>query len=56
LVPSLTAAIVASLAGWIVDDIVEPYFGMSFAFILSFVLSTVVFYAARKWLIELRGR
>lgn len=56
MVPSLAAGIVASLAGWMVDDLVEPYLGMGFAFILSFVLSTVVFYAARKWLIELRGR
>jgi hypothetical protein len=55
-VPALAAGLVASLAGWIVDDLVEPYFGMGFALILSFVTSTVVFYAARKWLIELRGR
>jgi uncharacterized membrane protein YjjP (DUF1212 family) len=55
-VPSLAAAVVASLAGWMVDDLVQPFLGMGFAFFLSFVVSTVVFYAARKWLIDLRGR
>jgi hypothetical protein len=39
-----------------VEDLVEPHLGMGFALILSLVSSTVVFYAARKWLIELRGR
>jgi hypothetical protein len=55
-VPSLAAGLVASLAGWMVEDLVEPHLGMGFALILSLVSSTVVFYAARKWLIELRGR
>ncbi len=54
--PSLAAGIVASLAGWMVDDLIQPYLGMGFAFLLSFVSSTVVFYVARKWLIDLRGR
>jgi hypothetical protein len=55
-VPSLAAACVASLLGWMVDDLVQPYLGMGFSFFLSFVSSTVVFYVARKWLIDLRGR
>jgi hypothetical protein len=55
-VPSLAAGIVASLAGWMVDDLIQPYLGMGFAFFLSFVSSTVIFYVARNWLIDLRGR
>jgi hypothetical protein len=55
-VPSLTAGLVASLAGWMVDDLVQPYLGMGFALFLSFASSTVVFYVARNWLIDLRGR
>lgn len=56
MVPSLAAGLVASLAGWLVEDLLEPYLGMGFALILSLVSSTLAFYAARKWLLELRGQ
>ena len=44
------------MAGWVVDAVVEPYFGMGASLLLSFVCSTVVFFVVRKWLLELRGR
>jgi hypothetical protein len=53
--PTLAAALVASLAGWLIDDVAQPYLGAAFTVFLSLVCSTVVFYAARKWLIDLRG-
>jgi len=55
-VPSLAAGLVASLAGWMIDDVVQPYLGAGATLVLSLVCSTVIFFVARKWLIDLRGR
>jgi hypothetical protein len=55
-VPSIGAGLAASLAGWMVDGLVEPFAGTGVAIAVSLVCSTVVFFVARKWLIELRGR
>ncbi len=53
--PSLMAGFVASVAGWMIDDLVQPYLGMGVTLVLSLACSTVIFLAARKWLRELRG-
>ena len=53
---SLGAGLAAMLAGWIVDDALQPYIGIGPTLILSFVVSTVVFFVTRKWLLEMRGR
>lgn len=45
----------ASVAGWIVDELLQPFLGIGPTLILSFACSAVVFFLARKWLIELRG-
>jgi hypothetical protein len=42
------------LAGWMVDGMLEPIFGQGPTLFLSFVVSTVVFYAAYKFLKDLR--
>ena len=52
--PSLAAGLAATAAGWIVDSLLEPSFGWGVTVILSFVVSVVVFFATRKWLIDLR--
>ena len=52
--PSLAAALAATAAGWIVDGLLERSFGWGVTMILSFVVSVAVFFAARKWLIDLR--
>ena len=49
------AGLVASLVGWVFDDLVQPFLGLGPTLLLSFVLSTVVFFVARRWLTELRG-
>lgn len=54
-VPSLGAALAASFAGWIIDDLLQPYLGMGPTLIVSLVCSTLVFFLARRWLIDLRG-
>ena len=54
--PSLAAAVAASLAGWILDELFEQYLGMGVTLVLSFVVSTLTFFYVRRWLVELRGR
>ena len=54
--PSLVAGLVASLAGWMIDDLVQPYLGMGVTLALSLAFSTTIFFVARRWLTELRGR
>lgn len=44
------------VAGWIIDDMLQPFLGMGLTLLLSFAGSTVVFFATRKWLRELRDR
>jgi hypothetical protein len=53
---SLTAGLVASLAGWVIDDLFRPYLGTGATLLLSVVASSLVFFYARRWLIDLRGR
>jgi hypothetical protein len=55
-VVSLGAGLAAMAAGWIIDDLVQPYLGTGPTLILSFAGSTVAFFVARKWLLDLRGR
>ena len=54
--PSLGAAVVAMLAGWIIDGVLQPLLGTGPTLMLSFAVSTVVFFVAHKWLKELRDR
>ena len=54
--PTLGGALAALLAGWIIEDLARPYLGPGLTLAVSFGVSTVVFFVARKWLIELRGR
>jgi hypothetical protein len=39
-----------------VEDVIQPYLGTGVALVLSLVVSTFVFFYARRWLNELRGR
>ena len=54
--PTLGAAAVASLAGWILDDLFQPYLGMGPTLVFSLVASTLTFFYVRRWLVELRGK
>lgn len=53
--PSIGAGLAATLAGWMIDALLEPYLGAGPTLILSFACSTCIFFVARRWLIELRG-
>ena len=48
------AALMASLVGWTIDTLLQPYLGTGATLILSFVVSSVAFFMARRWLDELR--
>ena len=54
--PSLVATAVASLAGWVLDDLLQPYLGMGLTLVLTLVASTLIFFYVRRWLVDLRGR
>jgi hypothetical protein len=54
-VPSLAAAIIASIAGWILDTIASPFIGLTGRIFLGIVVTTYVYVYARNWLRDLRG-
>ncbi len=54
--PSLAAAAVASLGGWVLDDLFQPYLGTAPTVVLTLVASTLVFFYVRRWLVDLRGK
>ena len=53
--PTLGATMAAMLAGWLIDAALDPLLGTGVTLTLSLVASTVVFFAAKKWLKDLRG-
>ena len=54
--PTLGAMLVASVVGWLVDDLVGSYLNLPLRVLLNLVLSICVFYFARGVLLDLRGR
>ncbi len=54
--PSLVAAATASLAGYVLDDLVQPYLGTGMTMLLTLVASTLIFFYVRRWLVDLRGQ
>jgi hypothetical protein len=46
---------VASVAGWILDDLISPYANLPVRLLVNLVVSVWVFYATRSWLRDLRG-
>ena len=48
------AGLVAIVVGWVIDALFQPYLGTGATLILSFVVSTIAFFMARRWLNELR--
>ena len=52
--PTIGAGVVALLAGWMIDAMLQPLFGTGPTLVVSFLGSSVLFYMARKWLKDLR--
>lgn len=54
--PSLAAAIIASLAGWLIDSLVSSFLGLTGRVMVAIVATTYIYVYARNWLRELSGR
>jgi hypothetical protein len=46
--------VAALLAGWLVDAVLDPFFGSGPRLVVSFFVSTIAFYFTQKWLKDLR--
>jgi len=53
-VPSLAAGLIASIAGWIVDAVVAPFFGIGVRIFIGLVITPFAYVYARNWLLRLR--
>ena len=53
--PSFAAALIASIAGWILDSIISPFLGLAARIFIGFVVTTYVYVYARNWLRDLKG-
>lgn len=54
--PSLAASIIASLAGYVVDSVVQPFLGFIPRIFIGIVVTVYVYVYARNWLRNLSGR
>jgi hypothetical protein len=52
--PTMVAGIVASLAGWLVEDLLNPFLGFGPTALVSLVFTGVLFFFMRRWLVGLR--
>jgi len=52
--PSLAAALAASIVSWMIDAVIEPYFGIGTRIVVSLIDSTLVYFYFRRWMINLR--
>jgi hypothetical protein len=54
-VPSIAAAVIASITGWILDAAIQPFLGIGGRILIGFIVTTFVYVYARNWLIQLKG-
>ena len=52
--PSIGGSLAAVLAGWMVDGVFQTFLGVGPTLVLSFAVSTVVFFFVQRWLKNLR--
>ena len=52
--PSLAAALIASLGGWIIDALLADFVGMEIRIFVGIIDGIVIYYYARQWLVNLR--
>jgi membrane protein implicated in regulation of membrane protease activity len=53
--PTIGAAIAASIAAWLVDELISSFAGTPVRVLVNLVLSVLVFVFVKRWLRELRG-
>jgi len=51
---TLAASVVAMLAGWVLDSLLDPYLDGGNEMMVTLVVTSVVFFLARQWLTRLR--
>ena len=54
--PSFAAAIIASVAGWLIDALISSFLGLTGRVMVGIVATTYIYVYARNWLRELSGR
>ena len=52
--PSIAAAMIASIIGWVIDAAIEPFMGIGGRIFVGLIVSTVAYVYARNWLVRLR--
>lgn len=52
--PALAASIIASIAGWVIDSLIEPFLGIGARVLIGIVVGVYVYVYARNWLVRLR--
>jgi hypothetical protein len=53
-VPSIAAALIASILGWVIDAAIAPFMGIEGRIFIGLIASTIIYVYARVWLIKLR--
>ncbi len=53
--PTLLAALIASLAAWLVEAPVRALLGVGASLFVGFAVGTVVFFYAKRFVTDLRG-
>ena len=53
--PSLAAAIIASIAGWLIDSLIAPFLGLTPRIFIGILIGVYVYVYTRNWLLRLRG-
>ena len=53
--PTIGASLAASIAAWLLDDLIAPFSNLPVRVLVNVAVSVWVFYVTRRWLRELRG-
>lgn len=52
--PSLAAALVASIGGWLIDAMIADFVGIEIRIFVGIIDGILIYYYARRWLVNLR--
>ena len=53
--PTIGASVAASLVTWVIDDAISGFANLTVRIIVSLVVSVLVYYRTRRYLLDLRG-
>lgn len=52
--PSLAAGLIASIGSYVIDAVIADYAGMGLRIFVGIIDSILLYYYARRWLVNLR--